>query len=115
MGGGMRQAGIVAAAGIIALEKMRFRLHEDHENAKYLAKKLEELGYIEIVEKVEINMVFFRINKEFNENDFINYLLKNRIKINPSDDRIFRFVTHYWIKKKDIDYVIEKIYEYFKN
>jgi len=115
MGGGMRQAGILAAAGIIALEKMRFRLYEDHENAKYLAMKLEELGYIEVVEEVQINMVFFKINKVFYENEFIDYLLKNGIKINPPEDGIFRFVTHYWIKKRDIDFVVEKTHEYFKN
>lgn len=114
MGGGMRQVGILAAAGIIALEKMRFRLHEDHENAKYLAKNLVELGFVEIVEEVQINMVFFKIKKEFDESNFVNFLLKNGIKINPSDDNVFRFVTHYWVKKEHIDYVVKKIYDYFK-
>ncbi|MBZ4649297.1 low-specificity L-threonine aldolase [Thermosipho sp. (in: thermotogales)] len=113
MGGGLRQAGILAAAGIIALEKMIFRLEEDHENAKYLAQKLLNFDFIEIVEDVEINMVFFKINKQFEEEDFVKYLFENGIKINPSDDGIFRFVTHYWIKKKDIDYVIEKMEKYF--
>jgi len=46
---------------------------------------------------------------------FIDYLLKNGIKINPPEDGIFRFVTHYWIKKRDIDFVVEKTHEYFKN
>ncbi|SHH37256.1 low-specificity L-threonine aldolase [Thermosipho atlanticus] len=114
MGGGLRQAGIIAAAGIVALEKMRSRLVEDHENAKYLAKRLEEFGYINIVEQVDINMVFFRINKKFDENKFLDYLYKNGIKINPSEDGIFRFVTHYWIKRKDIDRVIELMKEFFE-
>lgn len=115
MGGGMRQAGIIAAAGIIALEKMRFRLYEDHENAQYLANELLKLGFIDILEEVEINMVFFRIKKEFIEEEFIKHMLTNKIKINPSENGIFRFVTHYWIKKKDIDYVVDKIKEFFKN
>lgn len=92
---------------------MIFRLEEDHENAKYLAQKLLNFDFIEIVEDVEINMVFFKINKQFEEEDFVKYLFENGIKINPSDDGIFRFVTHYWIKKKDIDYVIEKMEKYF--
>ncbi|GAB6189315.1 low-specificity L-threonine aldolase [Marinitoga arctica] len=113
MGGGLRQAGILAAAGIIALEKMRFRLKDDHENAKYLEKRLLEFDFIEIVENVEINMVFFRINKDFNDEDFVLFLEKNGIKINPPDDNVYRFVTHYWIKKSDIDKTIEIIRKYF--
>ncbi|WGS64839.1 low-specificity L-threonine aldolase [Marinitoga aeolica] len=113
MGGGMRQAGILAAAGIVALEKMRFRLHEDHENAKYLAEKLSNFDFIEIIEKVEINMVFFKINKEFKDEDFISFMKDNGIKINPPEEGIYRFVTHYWIKKSDIDKTIKIIEEFF--
>lgn len=114
MGGGMRQVGILAAAGIIALEKMRFKLNEDHDNAKYLAERLKKFDFIEIVEKVEINMVFFKMKRNFDENEFIKYMLDNGVKINPSEDGVFRYVTHYWIKKKDIDYVVDKIRSYFK-
>ncbi|KLO25013.1 MULTISPECIES: low-specificity L-threonine aldolase [unclassified Marinitoga] len=113
MGGGLRQAGILAAAGIIALNKMRFRLNEDHEKAKYLAHKLSKLGFIDIVEDVDINMVFFKINKNFNDNEFILYMKDNGIKINPPEENIYRFVTHYWIKKEDIDKTIKNIEKYF--
>ncbi|AEX84489.1 threonine aldolase [Marinitoga piezophila KA3] len=114
MGGGLRQAGILAAAGIVALEKMRLRLDEDHENAKYLKSKLEEFDFINIVEEVHINMVFFKINRDFENIDFIDYMRKNGIKINPPEEGIWRFVTHYWIKKEDIDKTIDIINKYFK-
>ncbi|OQY10559.1 MAG: threonine aldolase [Marinitoga sp. 4572_148] len=113
MGGGMRQAGILAAAGITALEKMRFRLYEDHENAKYLAEKLNDFDFIDILEKVDINMVFFRINKEFKDEDFILFMKDNGIKINPPEDGVYRFVTHYWIKKSDIDKAMETMEKFF--
>ncbi|MDD3519700.1 MAG: threonine aldolase family protein, partial [Actinomycetota bacterium] len=104
MGGGLRQAGYIAAPGLIALEKMAKRLGEDHECAKYLSERLGEIDEINIFEnQLDINMVFFTIKKDnFNEIDFIEYLGKNNIKINPSEGNEFRFVTHYWIKKQDI-------------
>ncbi len=116
MGGGLRQAGILAAAGIISIEKMTKRLNEDHKNADYLAKRLSEINGFEISEdRRDINMVFFNINIEkFNEKEFIDYLYKNKIKINPSENGEMRFVTHYWVKKEDIDYAIDKIKDFFK-
>jgi threonine aldolase len=115
MGGGLRQAGILAAAGIVSLEKMTKRLSEDHENADYLANKLKELNFIEILEnRRDINMVFFKIEKtHFDEEKFINYLYKNNIKINSTENGEWRFVTHYWINKENIDFAIKKIKEYF--
>jgi threonine aldolase len=60
MGGGMRQTGILAACGIISLEKMSKRLGEDHENARILAKGLSEIPGLTIDEKQrDINLVFF--------------------------------------------------------
>ncbi len=113
LGGGMRQAGFLAAAGQIALTEMRHRLHEDHDNAKYLAHKLLESGLVTLnMEDVQINMVFFEfIDPHFNHDDFPAYLLKNNIKINP-DFPVYRFVTHYWISKEDIDFVVDLIKRY---
>jgi threonine aldolase len=113
LGGGLRQAGFLAAAGLIALKEMRFRLHEDHENAKYLAKKLLETGLVTLsLEDVQINMVFFEfVDPHFNHDDFPLYLLENNIKINP-DFPSYRFVTHYWITKEDIDKVVDLIKHY---
>lgn len=62
MGGGMRQIGILAAAGIIALEKMTDRLNEDHENAKYLAEELSKLPGVHVMrDRLDIDMVFFKM------------------------------------------------------
>lgn len=113
LGGGMRQVGFLAAAGLIALNEMRLRLHEDHDNAKYLAKKLLETGLVTLnLDDVQINMVFFEfVDPHFNHDDFPAYLLKNDVKINP-DFPTYRFVTHYWITKDDIDTVVDLIKHY---
>ena len=115
MGGGLRQAGYIAAPGLIALEKMTKRLGEDHEHAKYMAAGLDEIDEINILKnQLDINMVFFTIKKDgFNEKDFIKYLEKNNIKINPPEGNEFRFVTHYWIKKQDVDYITKIVSDFF--
>ena len=62
LGGGMRQAGMLAAAGLIALEKMPARLHEDHANARLLAEALATLENVAIdLDSVETNIVVFRL------------------------------------------------------
>ncbi|HSH36034.1 low-specificity L-threonine aldolase [Schnuerera sp.] len=113
LGGGMRQAGILAASGIISLGKMIDRLEEDHENAKYLAKKLNEIEGLSVdMDKVQINMVFCKVSKkDFNSYEFTQRLLQKRIKVND-DGNIIRFVTNNDITKEDIDYLIESIKEY---
>ncbi len=113
MGGGMRQAGFIAAAGIVALKKMTLRLNEDHKNAKYLAKELMKIPEIELnIDDVEINMVFFKINTEKDINKLSEFMLEKGIKINSPDSKIFRFVTHYWIKKDHIDEAVKAIKEF---
>lgn len=108
MGGGMRQAGILAAAGIIALEKMTLRLHEDHENAKYMAEKLSEIPGIKIKrDRLDIDMVFFEMGEDvIPEKVLIEKLYEKNIKINGLEDGEYRFVTHTGVAKEDIDYVI---------
>ncbi|MDI3473153.1 MAG: threonine aldolase [Thermotogaceae bacterium] len=109
MGGGMRQAGILAAAGIVALEKMTDRLKEDHENAKYLAELLDnEFDFIEIKkDRLEINMVFFELKKDIDHSDFVSKMFENGIKINPPEGSEYRFVTHYYINRDKIERTIE--------
>ena len=113
MGGGLRQAGFLAAAGLVALEKMRFRLKEDHENAKYLGEKLSKIPEIFVnLEDIHINMVFFKINKETEGKNIESFFLKKGIKINPPENGEFRFVTNYWVSRKDIEYIVETMREY---
>ena len=115
MGGGLRQAGFLAAAGLVALEKMRFRLKEDHENARYLGERLSEIPEISVnLDDIHINMVFFTINEDINFREMVSFFLEKGIKINPPENGKFRFVTNYWISKKDVDYIVETMKEYLK-
>ena len=107
MGGGLRQAGFLAAAGIVALEVMSKRLYEDHENAKRLAKELSKIEEIDVdFDNLKINMVFFKFNKDVNTKALVDYFLENGIKINDAENNKMRFVTHYYVKKEDINKIV---------
>lgn len=112
LGGGMRQVGFLAACGIIALEKMTERLEVDHKNAKLLANKLSEIPYVSLdMSKVQINMVFFTVDRPVAQQDSLQQKLYEKgIKINGPEDGVFRFVTNNDVFETDIDY----IYECFK-
>jgi len=112
LGGGMRQVGILAAAGLVALEnidKTMARLNKDHENARYLASKLAQLPHTTCdTTKVHINMVFFTIKKQdIDHTALCSHLQANGIKINPAEEGNYRFVTHNDITREDIDYAIQ--------
>ena len=115
MGGGMRQAGYLAAPGIISLEKMVKRLKDDHDSAEYLADCIEETGYFKVDRKrLDINMVFCKIVAgDIDQDKMMEYLFKNMIKINPSHDGEFRFVTHYWIDREKIRHAASTFKEFF--
>lgn len=104
IGGGMRQAGIVAAAGVVALESMISRLTEDHDNAKTLAEGLANLGFDVDMDAVQTNMVYMRMPEE-SEVDiatFADRLISAGVNVNrPWSPRI-RLVTHYGIIEEDI-------------
>lgn len=113
MGGGMRQAGILAAAGIIALEKMTKRLAEDHANAKYLASQLSEIPGVKVkTERLDIDMVFFEMGEEvIPEQKLVDYFYQNGIKICGIEEGEWRFVTNVNVSREDIDFVMEKFKE----
>jgi threonine aldolase len=116
MGGGMRQAGILAAAGIIGLEEHSALLAEDHRRAKKLAKGLSKIGSLNVDNNIDINMVFFSCRQPAS-NKFLEKTVKHfadrGILINPPEDGVFRFVTHYWIGDKEIGAVIAAAKEAF--
>ena len=113
MGGGMRQVGILAAAGKIAVEKMSKRLHIDHENAEYMASLLREIPGIIIDERQrDINMVFFDIDDDRKYN-LESYLFNNGVKILGYEDG-FRFVAHNDIDKKEIQTAINLVKDLFR-
>lgn len=113
LGGGMRQAGILAAAGLISLKDMTKRLHIDHDNAKYLASRLLEIPGVKLdIESVHINMVFFTIeNLKISDAEFVEKLYQKGIKINGAEKGELRFVTNNDVTIEDIDYTIKCIKE----
>jgi threonine aldolase len=116
MGGGLRQAGIIAAAGIIALEKMVDRLDDDHDNSKYLAKELSKFDNIKVkFDRNDINMVFFELHDDIIiEEKFISEMLNRNIKINGKEDGEYRFVTNKDVNREDLKYVLEQIKDILK-
>lgn len=109
MGGGLRQAGILAAAGILALTEMTRRLDVDHQNAKYMANRLEEItGLAVLRDRLDINMVFFTLSQDIvTEESLIDGLKECNILINGIEDGEYRFVTNNGVTKEDIDTLIE--------
>jgi len=106
LGGGMRQAGILAAAGIVALEQMIDRLAEDHENAQRLLRGLLQIPGINVnPQQVKTNMVFFGLNDDvaLSTEEVIHRLCQRaNIWLSESGVRRFRAVTHYWISPADV-------------
>ena len=111
LGGGMRQAGILAAAGLFSIKNMIERLEEDHHNALELATKLSEIKYLSVdIAKVQTNIIFIYLNKKnLRDTEFLDLLLQNNIKIDYKGNRKFRLVTHQGFQKSNIDTVINTI------
>ncbi|HNB53863.1 MAG TPA: beta-eliminating lyase-related protein, partial [Anaerolineales bacterium] len=100
LGGGMRQAGVLAAAGIIALETMVDRLSEDHARAQHLAGQLGELSGIILDSGMpQSNMVYVTLddNVRLSGKAFQEKLAAQGVKFGLVSARRFRLVTHYWI------------------
>jgi threonine aldolase len=110
LGGGMRQAGIVAAAGIVALGTMVDRLAEDHANAKRLAKGLAHIKGITLEYATPAtNIVMFRITPEKYVGDFVKNLDNLGVKVGPRGGNLFRAVTHRMISTANIDEGVSSI------
>ncbi|MBD8046823.1 low-specificity L-threonine aldolase [Clostridium faecium] len=109
LGGGLRQSGFLAAAGLVALKEMIEPLKIDHENALLLADELEKIpGIVVNKNDIHINMVFFNLKDTGVDGDYIvDKLYEKGIKINGEEDGLMRFVTHHWITKEDIYYVCD--------
>ena len=101
LGGGMRQAGVLAAAGLIALEKMPARLKEDHENARVLAEGLAQIKGIKIG-KVPTNILVFDISGTgMNTTEFSRRLAEKNVLAAGIDQEQMRFVTHHDVSRED--------------
>lgn len=111
LGGGMRQAGVLAAAGIVALERMIDRLADDHANARRLAAGLAETpGFVVDIDRVQTNIVFFELDQSIAvAADLVaRRVLERKVKlISPGAYfRRFRAVTHAWVDRADIDHAL---------
>ncbi len=93
-GGGMRQAGYIAAAGLYAIENNVERMKDDHYRAKVLGETLSSLSYVASVLDVETNIVIFSLHEASETKKFINYLAKHDIHAVPFGGNSVRFVTH---------------------
>jgi len=113
LGGGMRQAGVLAAAGLVALEKMRARLHEDHANASVLAKGLVQIQGINLdPERVQTNIVVFDISQTGQTTAEFSTKLKQRgVLANGINERQMRMVTHKDVSLDDCETALEVVRE----
>jgi len=104
LGGGMRQAGIIAAAGIISIEKMLNQIKKDHENALLLAKEISSIDNLLIdLEKIKTNIIYFKLNsKKINGRQLVQKMENCGIKFFETEFNKFRLVTHLGITKKHI-------------
>ena len=105
LGGGMRQVGVLGAAGLIALEKSPARLHEDHANARYLAEKLAELPGIKVdLRKVQTNIIIFDVRGTGRTAAEISAALaKRNVLANPTGKYDIRMLTHVDVDRPAID------------
>jgi threonine aldolase len=95
LGGGMRQAGVLAAAGLIALEQGPARLHEDHANARLLAEALSSIENVEIdFDAVETNIVIFHLTGGVSATDVVARLKAHGILASAFGPTAIRLVTH---------------------
>ena len=112
LGGGMRQAGILAAAGLIALEKMPKRLHEDHANAELLAEALSNIDAVEIdMDSVETNIVIFRLTGQLKAAELVARLKARGILASAFSADAIRMVTHMDVSRADCVSVAEVLTE----
>ena len=121
LGGGMRQAGVIAAPALIALETMSQNLHVDHNNAKRLAQGLaamKDLGIQIDPSTVETNILMFRlVRDDMTAMEFANSLSSSEegqkkqviVKIAPKNTQLIRLVTHHQVTQEDVDLTLEKM------
>lgn len=94
LGGGMRQVGVLAAAGLYALDHHRTRLAEDHAKAKAIGKVLQNMDYVTEVQPIETNIVIFELAKHIDAEEFITNLNSKNILISNMGGGKLRMVTH---------------------
>ena len=105
----MRQAGVIAAAGLVALNKMVDRLVEDHQRATALAAELAKIQWLLLeTSSPPTNMIFFRLTDTapITETELVESLSAQRIRIGNSRGGRFRIVTHYWVNDAAVESIV---------
>ncbi len=105
LGGGMRQVGVIAAAGLVSLEKMTGRLKQDHARARKLYEALKQVPRLRLEAEPSSNMVYFRLDDSvvLTENQIIAEMKKYDVLVDWSAPRQFRLVTHYWVDDAGVE------------
>jgi threonine aldolase len=107
LGGAMRQAGYMAAAGIYALDHHVERLADDHKHAKVIGTALKKCRFVREIEPIETNIIIFYLNDHISEKDFISKLKDKKILLSTMGEGKLRMVTHLDISKEMIDEVVK--------
>jgi threonine aldolase len=118
LGGGMRQAGILAAAGIVALEKMTGRLTEDHFRARQLAVGMANTGGLILDDgSPHTNMIFANIADPIRSDaaQIAELFRAKGVLVGVTGERRFRFVTHYWVDDNAVQRTIQTWQEIYSN
>lgn len=111
LGGGMRQAGVIAAPGLIALKYMTGRLDQDHENARKLGVGLGDIRGLKVDKEIQTNIVMVDVKESGFKSHEITDILKERgVLANVINDQVIRFVTHKYITSADVEYAL-KVFE----
>ena len=116
LGGGMRQAGVLAAAGLISLEKMIGRLGQDHVRAKNLFEGLKQVKGLKLEASPASNMIYFDLADRITltENQIIAEMKKYDVLVDWAGPRRFRLVTHYWVDDAGVEKAIKGFAEVLK-
>lgn len=112
LGGGMRQAGILAAAGIYAIENNLKLIEKDHLNAKRFAKSIAEMDYIDCnLDSVQTNIVIFKLDDKINDTDFVNECQKRGLLLSTFGENKIRAVFHLQINEENTYNSLDIIYD----
>ncbi|MGB4399858.1 MAG: GntG family PLP-dependent aldolase [Daejeonella sp.] len=109
LGGGWRQAGFLAAAGIYALDNNIERLKEDHKRAKVLEDTLKSLSYVTSVMPVDTNIVIFELDSHHQSEEFVETLAHSGVKCNTFGKQMIRFVTHLDLNDSMLEHTVQTL------
>ncbi len=111
LGGGMRQVGVLAAAGLISLEQMTGRLGQDHARAKILFEGLKQIPGLKLDSSPSSNMVYFDLRDEIklSVNQIVEGMKLRGVLVDWAGPRRFRLVTHYWVDEAGIEKTMESL------